>query len=100
MCAKSLQLYLTLCDPMDCSPPGSSVHGIFPARILEYPPFATPGDLPDPRIEAVSLLSPASAGKFFTINTTWEAQAGKTIWISQRNPDIENENSANPDCFS
>ena len=26
----------TLCDPMDCSPPGSSVHGIFHARILEW----------------------------------------------------------------
>ena len=35
-CAKSLQLYLTLCDPMDCSPPGSSVHGILQARILEW----------------------------------------------------------------
>ena len=33
--AKSLQPCLTLCDPMDCSPPGSSVHGIFQARILE-----------------------------------------------------------------
>ena len=29
------QLYLTLCDPVDCSPPGSSVHGILRARILE-----------------------------------------------------------------
>ena len=29
------QSYLTLCDPMDCSPPGSSVHGILQARILE-----------------------------------------------------------------
>ena len=29
------QSFLTLCDPMDCSPPGSSVHGIFQARILE-----------------------------------------------------------------
>ena len=28
VCAKSLQSCLTLCDPMDCSPPGSSVHGI------------------------------------------------------------------------
>ena len=28
--------YLTLCDPMDCSPPGSSVHGILQARILEW----------------------------------------------------------------
>ena len=30
------QLYLTLCEPMDCSPPGSSVHGISQARILEW----------------------------------------------------------------
>ena len=36
MCAKSLQLCLTLCDPMDCSPPGSSVHGILQAKILEW----------------------------------------------------------------
>ena len=34
--AKSLRLCLTLCDPMDCSPPGSSVHGIIQARILEW----------------------------------------------------------------
>ena len=30
------QLCMTLCDPMDCSLPGSSVHGIFQARILEW----------------------------------------------------------------
>ena len=30
------QLYPTLCDPVDCSPPGSSVHGILQARILEW----------------------------------------------------------------
>ena len=35
MCAKSLQSCLTLCDPMDCYPPGSSVHGILQARVLE-----------------------------------------------------------------
>ena len=34
--AKSLQSRLTLCDPIDCSPPGSSVHGILLARILEW----------------------------------------------------------------
>ena len=34
--AKSLQSCLTPCDPMDCSPPGSSVHGILQARILEW----------------------------------------------------------------
>ena len=30
------QLHLTLCDPMDCSLPGSTVHGIFQARVLEW----------------------------------------------------------------
>ena len=30
------QLCLTLCDPVDCSPPGSSIHGILQARILEW----------------------------------------------------------------
>ena len=34
--AKSLQSCLTLCSPIDGSPPGSSVHGIFQARILEW----------------------------------------------------------------
>ena len=33
--AKSLQSCPTLSDPMDCSPPGSSVHGIFQARVLQ-----------------------------------------------------------------
>ena len=36
MCAKSLQPCPTLCNPMDCSPPGSSVHEILLARILEW----------------------------------------------------------------
>ena len=36
MCAKSLQSCLTLCDPINCSLPGSSVHGILQARRLEW----------------------------------------------------------------
>ena len=36
MCAKSLQLCLTLCDSMECSPPGSSIHGILQAKILQW----------------------------------------------------------------
>ena len=36
VCTKSLQLCLTLCNPMDYSPPGSSVHGIFQAKILGW----------------------------------------------------------------
>ena len=37
--AESLQSCLTLCDPVDSSPPGSSVHGILQARILEWVAF-------------------------------------------------------------
>ena len=43
--------YLTLCDPVDRSLPGSSVHGIFQARIWSGLPFPSPGDLPDPGIK-------------------------------------------------
>ena len=35
-CCLVSKLCLTLCNPMDCSPPGSSVHGILQARILEW----------------------------------------------------------------
>ncbi|XDA89189.1 hypothetical protein R6Z07F_018824 [Ovis aries] len=40
LCAKLLQLCPILCNPVGCSPPGSSVHGILQARILEW--VATP----------------------------------------------------------
>ena len=33
----------TLCDPMDCSPPGSSIHGVFQARVLEWGAIALSG---------------------------------------------------------
>ena len=47
VCDTVAQLYLTLCNPMDCSPLGFCVHGISQARILlRGLPFPTPGDLP------------------------------------------------------
>ena len=45
----------TLCDPMDCSLLGFSVHGIFQARVLEWVAIASPGDLPDPAIGFIYL---------------------------------------------
>ena len=60
------QSCLTLRDPMDCSLPGSSIHGIFQARVLEWVPFSFPGDLLDLGIEPVSLVSPTLAGGLFT----------------------------------
>ena len=54
------------CDPMDCRPSGSPVHGILHARILKWVACSPPGDLPDPGIE---LVSPALVGRFFTTKT-------------------------------
>ena len=58
------QLCMTLCNPMDCSPPGSSVHGIFQARILEWVSMPSsresshPGIKPrSPTLQANSWLS-------------------------------------------
>ena len=59
---------------MDGSPPGSSVHGILQARILEWvaiPP--PPRGFPDPGIKLMSLTYPVLAGGFFTTSATWEA---------------------------
>ena len=72
--AKSLQSCLTLCNPMDCSLPGSSVHGILQARILEWVAMPSPGDLPDSGIEPMSLMSPALVGDFFNTSSIWGAQ--------------------------
>ena len=58
------QSYPALCDPMDCSLPGSSVHGILQARILEWVaiPFSKGSSLPRGRT-CVSHI----AGRFFTV---------------------------------
>ena len=45
------QLCPTLWDPVDCSPPGSSVHGILQARTLVWVAIPFSGDLPDPEVE-------------------------------------------------
>ena len=73
VCAKLLQSCLTLCDPVDCSPPGSSVHGILQRRIIEWVACPPPGDLPNPGIEPASLMSRALTGWFFTTGANWEA---------------------------
>ena len=78
VCTKSPQWCLSLCNPMDCSPPGSSLHGILQARILEWVVISSPGDLPDPGIEPTSLISPALADRFFITSTTWEALQNKS----------------------
>ena len=63
----------TLHNPVDHNLPGSSVHGILQARILEWAAMPSPRDLSDPGIEPTSLAFPALAGGFFTTSMTWEA---------------------------
>ena len=78
----------SLCDPMDCSPPGSSVHGILQARILEWVviPFSrglpNPGIGPgSPALQADSLL-PEPPGHLLT---SIHPYCGILRWFSGKN---------------
>ena len=72
MRAKWLQSCPTLCDSMDHSPPGSSVHGILQARILEWVAMPAFRRSSQPRDQTHIFMSPALAGGFFTTSATWE----------------------------
>ena len=65
MHAKSLQLYLTLCDPKDCSHQAPLSMGFSSQEYWSGLPFLTPRHLLDPGIKPVSLASPALAVRFF-----------------------------------
>ena len=71
------QSCLILCDPMDCSLSGSSVHGIFQARILQWVSISYSRGSSRPGVEPVSLASPALAGVVFTA-----VPPGKSLPIS------------------
>ena len=71
--AKSLQSCPTLCDPMDCSLSGSSVHGIFQGRILEWVVMLSSRGFTDPGIELSS-------------SATLESQAGTLLLSHQGSP--------------
>ena len=64
--AMSLQLCSTLCDPMDCSLPGSPVHGILQARILEWVAVPYSRGSSQPRDRTHISCGFCSAGEFFT----------------------------------
>ena len=88
-CCSVAKSSLTLCNPLDGSPPSSSVHGISQARILELLPFPSPGDLPDPEIEPAF---PSLEGRFFTTDprrkhqstaSEFKKKEGNCIYIYQ-----------------
>ena len=65
-CDKSLQSFPTLFDPMDCSPPGSSIHGILQARILEWVAMPSSRGSSWPRDWTCVFYNSCIAGRFFT----------------------------------
>ena len=94
MHAKSFQSHPTLCDPMDYSLPGSSLHGIFQSRILEW--IATlscrGSSLPRDRIWVLCI-----AGRFFTIWVTREAPTN--VLVTQLCPSLcDSMDSIPPDA--
>ena len=71
MCSVA-QSGLIVYDPMDWSPPGSSLHGTLQAEILDGLPFPPPGDLPGPGTEPRSPTPLALTGRFFTTEPAGE----------------------------
>ena len=72
VCMLSCFSHVRLCDPVDCSLPGSSVHEILQARILEWVAVPSSRGSSNLGIELESLMPPALAGRFLTTSTTWE----------------------------
>ena len=83
MRAQLLQWCLTLWDPVDCNLPGSSVHGILQARILQW--VVRPSSRGSSWPRGRTCISYATwEGRFFTTSATWEAPRGLVaIWKTQ-----------------
>ena len=65
VCVLNCSVVSTLCDFIDCSPPGSCVHGVVISPYWSGLPFLPTGDLPDPGIEPMS-AAPLADGSFTT----------------------------------
>ena len=72
-CMLSLQSRLTLCDPVDCNPPGSSVHRVLQARILERVAMPSSRGSSRPRDPEPTSLASCVGRWFFTTTAMWKA---------------------------
>ena len=96
MCAYSVaQLCRILCYPMDCSPPGSSVHGISQARILEWVAIRSSRGSCQPRDQTRVSCVPYIAGGFFTGEGLWKPRWGPHP-ILNTPPDVSATDWASP----
>ena len=80
--AQSLQLCPTLCNSMDCSPRGSSIHRILQGRILEWVAKPSTGGLLNQMIKP---KSPASAGRFLTTEPPGKSSSSPLVLGNSRN---------------
>ena len=75
-----------LCDPMDCSPPSSSVHGVLQVRILEWVAISFSGGSSLPR-DWTCISQGFCIGRWVLYHcTTWEALRNKLEWLQTRPP--------------
>ena len=81
---QSFQSCLTLCDPVDCSLPGSSVHGILQARILKWVVISSSRESSPPRNQTLVSCSSFIAGGFFTTEPPWKSKTRQLQNISPR----------------
>ena len=91
VCAQSLQLCPTLCNAMDCSPPGSSVHGILQIRILEW--VAVPSFRGSSQARDWTHVSSITGGFFTT-----EPPGKPPYYYSMYHPAILNESQDTSQC--
>ena len=75
------QSCLTICNFMNGSPPGSSVHGITQQEHCSGLPFPSPEDLPDPGIEPASSMAPALTGGFLPTHSI--ILAWRSLWAEK-----------------
>ena len=79
--ARSIQSCPTLCSPMDCSPPGSSVRGIFQARVLEWGAIAFSTEATRHTQNTTSVLSTTRI--FFFFFASFRVVGGRRLYIPQ-----------------
>ena len=94
--AKLLQL---LCDPVDCSPPCSSVHRILQARILEWVAMLSPRGYSQPRNWTHVSSSPALAGGFFMTFYFILSRGKKLGFCSEQGVAWNGRRNWEPNCF-
>ena len=80
--AKLLQLCLTLCYPMDCSPPGFSVHGILQARTLEWVAISSPRGSSQTRDQTLVTYVSCMAGRFCITSAIKEGSPNISVLLS------------------